>query len=51
MVSKLMLRLLIGNVQDVESFMKAIGRKCEEVSGKFEVNLRVEEVANYEHFF
>lgn len=25
-----------GNVQDVDSFMKAIGRKCEEVSGKFE---------------
>ncbi|CAO3614692.1 unnamed protein product [Mucor hiemalis] len=25
-----------GNVQDVASFMKAIGRKCEEVSSKFE---------------
>ncbi|KAI8080728.1 IGR protein motif-domain-containing protein [Gilbertella persicaria] len=25
-----------GNIQDVESFMKAIGRNCEEVAGKFE---------------
>ncbi|KAI9347058.1 IGR protein motif-domain-containing protein [Pilaira anomala] len=25
-----------GNIQDVPSFMKAIGRKCEDVAGKFE---------------
>lgn len=33
----------LGNIQDVASFMKAIGRKCEEVSSKFEVILGMKE--------
>jgi hypothetical protein len=27
----------LGKIEDVTSFMKVIGRNCEEVAGKFEV--------------
>jgi hypothetical protein len=30
--------LIIGQIQDVPTFLKAIGRGCDEVAGKFEVN-------------
>ncbi|KAI8983716.1 hypothetical protein BDB01DRAFT_722323 [Pilobolus umbonatus] len=28
-----------GSIQDVESFLKSIGRDCESYSSKFEVNI------------
>lgn len=29
--------LILGQIQDVPTFLKAIGRGCDEVAGKFEV--------------